>query len=618
MRRWAGISVSTVSALAAALLAVPAPAGAAPAQVRASAPAPAATKEPVAVGTGGAVASMDLNASQAGISVLRHGGNAIDAAVATASALGVTIPFVAGPGGGGFMVVYLAKTHQVVTIDGRENCPQACTPAMFTDPQTGQPLGYTYASNQPLATGVPSMVATWAEAVSRYGRGSLAADLQPAISVAQRGFRVDADFQQLTESELPELQAYPASRALLLTSAGQPLPVGYLLRNPDLAKTYQLLARYGPSYLYNGPLGQAIVQADDHPVTTAGQTVVQLPGIMTMNDLRAYQARVLAPTHVQYRGLDVYSMAPPSSSGSTVGEALNILSGYHLSAEPRATALFHYLEASRLSYADRNAYVGDPRYVGVPLPGLLSPAFAASRRCLIHSVALTSPVAPGNPNPPYEGCQNQQAAAPANREGLHTNNIVTADKWGNIVAYTNTINFFGGSGQTVPGYGFLLNDEMTDFDFAPATAGAYDPNLPAGGKQPRSSMGPVIAFRDGTPVFSIGAAGGSTIITTILQILINHVDFGMSLPAALAAPRVSQRNAATSLAEPLFYTSALANQLTSQFGEQFSEATGPILPLDYYPGDATALQDLGGGRFESVAEPVRLGGGSALVVNPSH
>ena len=528
MRRWTGIPVSAVSALAAVLLAVPAQISAASAQAPGG-QAPAAqtsageAKEPVAVGTGGAVASMDLNASQAGITVLRHGGNAIDAAVATASALGVTIPFVAGPGGGGFMVIYLAKTHQVVTIDGRENCPAACTPAMFTDRKTGQPLGYTYASNQPLATGVPSMVATWAEAISHYGRGSLAADLQPAISVAQRGFRVDADFQQLTESELPELQAYPASRALLLTSAGQPLPVGSLLRNLDLARTYQLLARYGPSYLYNGPLGQAIVQADDHPVTTPGQTVVQLPGIMTTNDLRAYQARVQAPAHVRYRGLDVYSMAPPSSSGSTVGEALNILSGYNLGAEPRATALFHYLEASRLSYADRNAYVGDPRYVGVPLQGLLSPAFAATRRCLIHQTALTSPVAPGDPHPPYESCQNQQtAAAPAGQEGLHTNNIVTADKWGNIVAYTNTINFFGGSGQTVPGYGFLLNDEMTDFDFAPPAARGYDPNLPAGGKQPRSSMGPVIAFRDGTPVFSVGAAGGSTIITTILQILINR------------------------------------------------------------------------------------------------
>jgi gamma-glutamyltranspeptidase/glutathione hydrolase len=393
--------------------------------------------------------------------------------------------------------------------------------------------------------------------------------------------------------------------------------VGYLLRNPDLARTYQLLARYGPSYLYDGPLGKAIVQADDHPVLTPGQTVVSLPGIMTTGDLRAYQARVLPPTHARYRGLDIYSMAPPSSSGSTVGEALNILSGYNLSAEPRAEALFHYLEASRLAYADRNAYVGDPRYVNVPLSGLLSPAFAATRRCLIGSQALTSPVAAGDPYPPYGSCPSQTSGQPPAAEGGHTNNIVTVDKWGNIVAYTNTINFFGGSGETVPGYGFLLNNEMTDFDFAPPSAGVYDPNLPAGGKQPRSSMGPVIALQDGKPVFSVGAAGGSTIITTILQIILNHVDFGMSLPAALAAPRVSQTNSATSLAEPDFYNSALAQQLTSEFGEKFTLATGPILPLDNYPGDATALQILGQDHYEAIAEPVRLGGGSALVVHPS-
>jgi gamma-glutamyltranspeptidase / glutathione hydrolase len=602
--------VAAVSALAAVLLALPAiPAGAHSA-------AGASGSGALAVGSGGAVASMDAGASQAGIDVLKHGGNAVDAAVATASALGVTIPFVAGPGGGGFMVIYLARTHQVVTIDGRENCPAACTSTMFVDPATGQPLGYDDASDQPLATGVPSMVATWATAVSHYGRGSLASDLAPAIAVAEHGFRVNPDFVQLTQSDLPELQAYPASKKLLLTSSGQPLPVGTLLRNPDLARTYRLLAEHGASYLYDGPLGQAIVQADDHPVLTPGQQVVRLPGIMTTNDLRAYQARIQAPTHVNYRGLDIYSMAPPSSSGTTVGEALNILSGYNLSAEPRATALFHYLEASRLSYADRNAYVGDPRFENVPVSGLLNPKFAATRRCLIGDTALTSPVAPGDPHPPYAGCSARSASAVA-PEGGHTNNIVTTDKWGDIVAYTNTINFFGGSGQVVPGYGFLLNNEMTDFDFTPPSAGASDPNLPAGGKQPRSSMGPVIAFRNGKPVFSVGAAGGSTIITTILQIILNHVDFGMSLPAALAAPRVSQTNSATSLAEPLFYTSALAAQLTSKFGEKFTLATGPILPLDNYPGDATALQILGHGRAEAIAEPVRLGGGSAMVVDPA-
>ncbi len=617
-RRVAGISA--LSVLTAAVLAASSAATAGTAAAAASAAGTRAAgsgKQPVATGSGGAVASMDTDATRAGIDVLRHGGNAIDAAVAVASTLGVTIPFVAGPGGGGFMVIYLARSHRVVTIDGRETCPGACTKTMFINPKTGQPLDYTYASNQPLSTGVPGMVATWATAVRRYGLRSLGADLQPAIAAGEHGFRTNFDFRQLTESELPMLQAYPASRKLLLTRSGQPLPVGTWLRNPDLARTYRLLARYGPSYLYGGPLGRAIVAADDHPVLTPGQQQVQLPGFMTMSDLRHYSTRVQAPTHVRYRGLDIYSMPPPSSSGTTVGEALNILSGYHLPAEPRVTALFHYLEASRLAYADRDAYVGDPRYVHVPVRGLLSPAFAATRRCLIGNKALTSPVAPGKPYPPYHGCSGSAAAASAGSEGQHTNNIVTVDKQGDIVAYTNTINFFGGSGETVPHYGFLLNDEMTDFDFAPAAPGAYDPNLPAGGKIPRSSMGPAIALRGGRPVFAVGAAGGSTIITTILQIILNHVDFGMSLPAALAAPRVSQRNSPTSLAEPLFYHSALAHQLTSKYGEQFALSTGPILPLDYYPGDATALQVLGPDRYQAVAEPVRLGGGSAMAVHPS-
>jgi gamma-glutamyltranspeptidase / glutathione hydrolase len=580
----------------------------------------APAKQTTAVGTGGAVASMDVDASKAGIEVLRRGGNAVDAAVATASALGVTIPFVAGPGGGGFMVIYNARTHRVTTIDGRENCPAACTPTMFIDPATGLPMNYTAASDQPLSTGVPGMVATWAKAVSLYGNKSLAADLQPAISVARRGFRVNFDFTQLEQSGLSVLQAYKASRQLLLTPSGGVLAVGTLLRNPDLAHTYELIAREGPSALYGGPIGQALVKAADHPELAPGTTIITNPGILSMADLRAYEARVLAPTQVTYRGLRVYGMAPPSSGGSTEGEILNILNGYNLAGEPRATALFHYLEASRLAYADRNRYVGDPRFVSVPLRGLLSQEFAATRRCLIGSTALTSPVAPGSPFAPFAPCSGAGAgrqASSASPEAHHTNNIVTTDKWGDIVAYTNTINFFGGSGQVVPGYGFLLNDELTDFDFAPPSSGLPDPNLPAAGKQPRSSMGPIIATRDGKPLFAIGAAGGSTIITTIVQTLINHVDFGMSMPEALAAPRVTQRNSPTSLAEPAFFTSPLAQQLTSQFGEKFTEATGPIMPLGKYPGDATALALLGDGKAQAVAEPERLGGGSAQVVHPA-
>jgi gamma-glutamyltranspeptidase/glutathione hydrolase len=595
-----------------------------------SAAAASMRRQPVATGTGGAVASMDVGASDAGIQVLKRGGNAVDAAVATASALGVTIPFVAGPGGGGFMVIYDARAHHVITIDGRETCPAACTSKLFVNPGTGKPLDYDNASEQPLSTGVPSMVATWAAAVRRYGRNSFASDLRPAISVAQHGFRVNADFRQLTEAGLATLRAYPASRALLLTKAGKPLPVGTRLRNPDLAKTYRLLAQHGPSYLYDGPLGQAIVQAVDHPQLQPGNHLVTRPGIMTTADLSAYRATVRQPTHVRYRGLDIYGMAPPSSGGSTIGEALNILSGWNLGAEPRATAMFHYLEASRLAYADRDAYVGDPGFVRVPLSGLLSPSYAATRRCLVHATALMSPLAPGHPFAPYRACVRGQSAAnpfaraeaaalarSASPEQHHTNNIVTTDRWGDIVAYTNTINFFGGSGQTVPGFGFLLNDELTDFDFAPPTKAAADPNLPASGKRPRSSMGPVIALRDGRPQFTVGAAGGSTIPETILQTLIEHVDLGMPLSAALAAPRASQTDSPTSEAEPAFYNSVLRRQLSRHFGEKFAPATGPVLPLDHYPGDATAMQFLAGHRVQAIAERVRLGGGSALVVDRS-
>jgi gamma-glutamyltranspeptidase/glutathione hydrolase len=573
---------------------------------------PLYVKEPVATGTGGAVASTEFNASRAGIDTLKAGGNAIDAAVAVASTLGVTEPFVAGPGGGGFMAIYLARTHQVVTIDGREKCPAACTTQLFIDPATGQPFAFEEARHSGLSVGVPGMVATWANAVRSFGLRSFAADLQPAITVAERGFTISPDFVQIEEKALPDLQAFTPSRDLFLTPDGQPLPVGSTLRNPDLARTYHDLARFGPDYLYHGPLGAEIADTVQHPPVWPGTPLTVRPGIMTAADVANYTAPQRAPTHVTYRGLSVYGMAPPSSGGITTGEALNILSGWNLSSEDRAQALFQYLEASRLAFADRNAYIGDSDYVSVP-PGLLDPAFAATRRCLIGNTALTSPVAPGNPFPPYAPCATAVSCA-AGQEGMQTNHIVTADKWGNVVSYTNTIEQFAGSGMTVPGRGFLLNNEMTDFNFAPAAPG--DPNLPAPGKRPRSSMDPTIVLKDGVPDFTLGSPGGSTIITTVLQIMLNHIDFGLSLPDAIAAPRASQRNTATTLAEPDFYNSALAQQLTSQYGEKFSLNTGPVLPLDQYIGSATGIQFLPGGRFQAAAEPVRRGGGSALVVRP--
>jgi gamma-glutamyltranspeptidase/glutathione hydrolase len=336
---------------------------------------------------------------------------------------------------------------------------------------------------------------------------------------------------------------------------------------------------------------------------------------MTAQDLAAYTAPNREPTHVNYRGLDVYGMAPPSSGGITIGEALNILSHWNLHSESRAKALFQYLEASRLAFADRNAYIGDSDYVDVPQHGLLDPSYAATRSCLITDHALSSPAAPGNPYPPYGGCGSTAKGSATSHEGMHTNHLVTVDKWGNVVSYTNTIEQIAGSGMTVPGRGFLLNNEMTDFDFVPSTPGRSDPNLPAGGKRPRSSMSPTIVLHNGKFDFAVGSPGGSTIITTVLQILVNHIDFGMSLPDALWAPRVSQRNSSTSQAEQEFYDGDLARKLHDQYGENFSLVTGSLAPLLTYIGDATGVQSLGSGRYQAVAEKVREGGGSALVVH---
>jgi gamma-glutamyltranspeptidase/glutathione hydrolase len=551
--------------------------------------------------------------------MLRSGGNAVDAAVAMASTLGVTEPFVAGPGGGGYFVVYLAKQHKVITLDGREACPAGCSSTMFVYPKTGKPMDFEEARRSGTSVGVPGMVATWATAVKKWGAKPFAADLRPAIGVAKKGFTIDQAFQDEEQASLPDLQTFAASRKLFLTPSGQPLPVGSTLRNPDLARTYRLLAKYGPGYLYDGALGRDIARVVQHPDVVPGVADFPImPGYMTTQDLANYQVRTQAPTHVSYRGRDVYSMGPSSSGGVTVGEALNILSAFPLSSESRARALFQYIEASRLSFADRNAYDGDPRYVNVPVNGLLDPAYAATRSCLIGHRALTSPVAPGSPFAPYGGCGSTAAKAPPTDEGTNTNHLVAVDKWGNVVSYTNTIEQLAGSGITVPGRGFLLNNEMTDFNFAPATSTTYTPNLPAPGKRPRSSMSPTIVLRNGAFDFAVGSPGGSTIITTVLQILVNHIDFGLSLPAAIAAPRVSQSNNGASLAEPAFLAKPVASILQSRFGETFVPASGPVPGVDDVIGDAAGVAALGDGRYQAAAEPSRLGGGSALVVDPGH
>jgi gamma-glutamyltranspeptidase/glutathione hydrolase len=342
---------------------------------------------------------------------------------------------------------------------------------------------------------------------------------------------------------------------------------------------------------------------------------------MTLADLSAYRTIDRDPTHVNYRGLDVYGMPPSSSGGITVGESLNILKQFRLSAMDRVQALHHYLEATRLAFADRNRYIGDPAYVNVPQQTLLSDRFARQRACLIDpDHALTSPVAPGDLNGSGD-CTPATADTRPGNEGMHTNHFVVSDRWGNVVSYTNTIEELGGSGIVVPHRGFLLNNELTDFNFAPTQGSAPDPNLPAPGKRPRSSMSPTIVLRHHHPFLAVGSPGGASIITTVLQILLNRIDFGMSLPEAIAAPRASQRNSSTTQAEPAFIALPTTPGLEA-LGQKFAVTdTSPLDPSIKIPptiGAASGLEFLKHGEVLAAGEPIRRGGGSAAVVLPAN
>jgi gamma-glutamyltranspeptidase/glutathione hydrolase len=332
---------------------------------------------------------------------------------------------------------------------------------------------------------------------------------------------------------------------------------------------------------------------------------------MTIKDLRRYKTLDQRPTKVGYRGYDVYGMAPSSSGGTTVGEALNILERYPLATVGTTAALHHYLEASALAFADRGKYLGDPAFVDVPVSDLLSDTFAAERACSINpGKAMPKPTAAGDVNA-YDGVCAPTAAkgsTDADTENISTTNLTVADKWGNVVEYTLTIEQTGGSGQVVPRHGFILNNELTDFStvYDPA-----DPNRIQPGKRPRSSMSPTIVLKEGKPFLALGSPGGSTIITTVLQMLVNRMDLGMTIQEAIAAPRATQRNTASTVAEPDFI-SAHGAALTA-LGHTLVAAAPPTYPQNEI-GAATAIEFGPGGMLTAVSEPRRRGGGAARVV----
>lgn len=562
-------------------------------------------KKPVATGYGGAVSSVDADASAAGIEVLKRGGNAADAAVATAAALGVTEPYSAGVGGGGYFVYYDAKSRKVHTVDGREKAPLSADKNLLTENGKAIPFEETVTSG--LGVGTPGTAATWDKALQKFGKKSLRQTLAPATRLARDGFTVDGTFREQTADNEERFRDFPATADLFLPGGKLP-EVGSTLKNPDLARTYDELSRKGGKALYKGELARDIVDSVREPPVREGAEREVRPGDMTAKDLRAYGTRTQKPTRTEYRGLDVYGMAPSSSGGTSVSEALNILERGDLRGMSEKEYLHRYIEASRIAFADRGRWVGDPTQEDVPTRGLLSQRFADSRACLIDDAkALTSPLAPGDPRDPAD-CRAGGKAAPTTYEGENTTHLTASDKWGNVVAYTLTIEQTGGSGIAVPGRGFLLNNELTDFSPLPATPGVPDPNLPGPGKRPRSSMAPTIVLDRGKPVVALGSPGGATIITTVLQTLTNHLDRGMPLVDAIAAPRASQRNAEQTEAEPALMDSGVRTQL---------EALGHSFKKNPEIGAATGIQRLPDGRWRAAAETDRRGGGSAMVVRPT-
>src|SRR5215475_14396743 len=302
-------------------------------------------KQPVAVGTGGAVASDDVEATSAGLEVLGHGGNAVDAAVAVAATLGVTDPFAAGIGGGGYFVYYDARTHQVATIDGRETAPGLAGAGLFVDPATAEPLAWPAAVTSGLSVGVPGTLMTWQKALDLWGTRSLAHVLRPAERVAREGFPVDATFHEMTGWNAGRFAQFSSTSRLFLPGGRLP-EVGSVFRNPQLADTYDEIGRRGVRDFYGGRLGADVVSAVRHLPLAPGATITPRPGLMRIGDLSGYAALVRPPTHVSYRDYDVYGMAPSSSGGTTDGEALNILSNFDLSNMSRVQALHHYLEST--------------------------------------------------------------------------------------------------------------------------------------------------------------------------------------------------------------------------------------------------------------------------------
>ncbi|MEQ8375912.1 MAG: gamma-glutamyltransferase [Roseibium aggregatum] len=469
----------------------------------------------------GMVASQEAVASRVGVDILKKGGNAVDAAIATGFALAVTLPRAGNLGGGGFMMIHLADSGDTKALDYREMAPAAAFKDMFLG-EDGEPDNQKSRFSG-LAVGVPGTVAGFAEAFEKHGSGKLtwAELVAPAIALAENGIEVTPDLAASLTASAKRLLQDPATAAIFYKTGGLPFVPGETLKQTDLAATLKLIADKGAAGFYTGEVAEKIAQK----VTASG-------GGMTTEDLAGYKPVWRDPVVGSYHGYEIASMPPPSSGGVHIVQILNMLQGYPLAEYgPNSADSIHVMaETMRRAYADRSKYLGDPDFVDVPVKGLTDPAYAAE---LVKSIKMdvatpSEEVKPGDPFP-YESNQ--------------TTHYSVVDKDGNAVSNTYTLNFSYGVGLTADGTGVLLNNELDDFSAKPGVPNAYGliggtANAVEGGKRPLSSMSPTLVFKDGKLFLATGSPGGSRIITTTLQIILNVVDHGMNIAEATAAPRI--------------------------------------------------------------------------------
>ncbi len=477
-------------------------------------PAPAAAQNTHGVwAERGMVVSQNPEATRVGREVLEEGGNAVDAAVAVSLALGVTEQYHSGIGGGGFILIYQASGAAVTAIDAREKAPASARRDMFAGPENRGK-----SEEGALAVGVPGLLAGLDTALEQHGTMELAELIEPSIRLAGDGFRIGYYYSRKIEEKKEKLQRHPESARIYLRDDGSAPPPDHLLVQKDLACTYGKIAEEGTRYFYRGELAGVIADF-----------MKEQRGLITREDLASYAPVVRKPVRGTYRDVTVYSMPPPSSGGIHLVQMLNVLEGFDVKDLGFGSSRYLHTLAETMKWAfrDRAAFLGDPEFFPVPLGRLTSKKYAAGFRERIDpDTALVL-----------------EAHAPRPGGGTHTSHLSVLDRWGNAVAITQTVNLDFGSGLTVPGTGIVLNDEMDDFAAEPGVANFFglvgsEANAAAPGKRPLSSMTPTIVTKDGKVFMVLGSPGGPRIITSVLQVLVNVIDFGMPLGDAVAAPRV--------------------------------------------------------------------------------